>query len=69
MGIENLSKHAADYKPGSWEAYTEEELEWWVKLLTKRSGHRDNEDKKKKDIYDAANYQSMLDEKRKAGAK
>lgn len=59
---EQIKPHAADYKDKSWQNYTEEELAWWVKLLTKRASHRTNEEKRNKDLYDAGNYQAMLDE-------
>jgi hypothetical protein len=61
---EQIIPHANDYKNKAWQQYTEEELEWWVRLLTKRAGHRDNEEKRTKDLYDAGNYQAMLDEMR-----
>jgi len=60
MGIGNLGKHQKDYKREAWKQYTAEELQWWVHLLTKRASHRTNEDKKKKDLYDASNYEGML---------
>jgi hypothetical protein len=62
MGIENLEKHSGSYKPDAWRQYTPEELQWWVKLLRKRASHRTDEAKRKKDLYDADNYQAMLDE-------
>jgi hypothetical protein len=65
---EQIIPHANDYKNKAWQQYTEEELGWWVRLLTKRAEHRDNEDKKAKDLYDAGNYQAMLDEMQQAGA-
>jgi hypothetical protein len=61
---EQIKSHAGDYKNQAWQEYTEEELSWWVRLLTKRAGHRTDEAKKAKDLYDAGNYQSMLDAKR-----
>lgn len=63
---EQIVTHASDYKNKAWQQYTQEELGWWVHLLTKRAGHRDNEDKKAKDLYDAGNYQAMLDEMRRS---
>jgi hypothetical protein len=59
-----LKTHQKDYIPKSWQNYTVEELEWWVKLLTKRASHRIDGDKKEKDLYDAKNYQEMLDKAR-----
>lgn len=65
---DSISRHDADYSPAdAWRQYTEEELEWWVKLLTKRAGMRTPGPKQDKDRYDAANYQEMLD-KLRAGA-
>lgn len=63
---EQIKAHALDYKNKAWQQYSEEELQWWVHLLTKRANHRDNEEKKAKDLYDAGNYQAMLDEMRRA---
>lgn len=59
---DKIKVHQNDYKTSAWKEYTKEELEWWVRLLTKRASHRTDEDKKRKDLYDASNYQSMLDE-------
>ena len=61
---EGLKKHQNDYREGAWDEYTNEELEWWVRLLTKRATHRTNPEKKAKDLYDASNYQSILDLKK-----
>jgi len=58
---ENLEKHEQDYKEDAWKKYTVEEYQWWIKLFCKRSTHRINQDKRAKDIYDARNYLSMLD--------
>lgn len=62
---EQIKPHAGDYKDQAWKQYTIEELEWWVKLLTKRASHRTDETKRNKDLYDADNYQAMLNEARK----
>ncbi len=58
----SLKAHEADYKPAAWTEYTAEELTWWVRLLCKRAGHRDNPEKRHKDLYDAGNYLAMLRE-------
>jgi hypothetical protein len=64
----SLKAHQADYKPAAWKEYTVEELTWWVRLLCKRAGHRDNPEKRHKDLYDAGNYLSMLREAAKEDA-
>lgn len=56
----NIEKHDGDYKPLAWEAYTLAELGQWVHLLATRSQHRDNADKRAKDLYDARNYLDMM---------
>lgn len=56
-----MDEHAHKYKPDAWQHHTIEELQWWVKLLTKRAGMRTDEAKREKDLADAANYQKMLD--------
>lgn len=56
----SLKAHEADYKPAAWKEYTAEELAWWVRLLCKRAGHRDNAEKRSKDLYDAGNYLEMF---------
>jgi len=60
---ESIKPHSNDYKNNAWKDYTYEELAQWVSLLTKRASHRDNEEKKKKDLYDAKNYLEMMNEK------
>jgi len=60
-----LAENQSKYHEGSWKNYTEEELEWWVKLFSKRATHRSDPAKKLKDFQDAANYQLMLDAIRK----
>lgn len=67
MTTENLQKHQQDYRAGAWEEYTDEELMWWVRLLKTRAEHRTNEAKKAKDLYDASNYQAMLDSRYPCG--
>lgn len=56
----NIEQHAADYKPKAWEAYTLAELGQWVHLFAKRAEHRDNAEKRAKDLYDARNYLDMM---------
>jgi len=58
-----LEKHQSDYKDRAWEQYNMEELGRWVALLSKRATHRSNPEKKKKDLYDARNYLSMMEAK------
>lgn len=60
-----ISEHQKDYKEGAWKNYTLGELGMWYDLLTKRAGHRTNQEKKEKDLYDAGNYLWMLKEKLK----
>lgn len=57
-----LNQHQYKYNANAWKEYTEEELEWWVKLFTKRAEHRKDPVKKEKDLRDARNYQMMLSE-------
>jgi|SRR5581483_7440016 len=56
-----MEQHEADYNPEIWRQCTLAELGNWVHLLAKRSAHRDNEAKRKKDLEDARNYLSMMD--------
>ena len=58
---ESIKKHEPDYHPDAWMQYSIEELEWWVKLLTKRAEMRTDPVKKAKDLEDAANYEKMRD--------
>ena len=58
-----IEAHAVDYKSRAWEAYTLAELGQWVHLLATRSGHRDNPEKRAKDLYDARNYLDMMKQK------
>ena len=60
MGLE---KHNADYKLNAWDNYSLDELGHWVHLLAKRSQHRDNDEKRQKDLYDAQNYLDMMQSK------
>jgi hypothetical protein len=57
---ERLAPHANSYEPGAFQTYTAEELRWWVQLLRKRAAHRTDEAKRSKDLYDADNYEAML---------
>ena len=56
----SLAEHQPKYHAEAWREYTIEELGWWVKLFTKRAGHRSDPEKKAKDLHDAANYADML---------
>jgi hypothetical protein len=56
-----LDEHMKDYRKDIWKEYTVEELMWWVLNLTRRSTHRKNIAKAKKDLYDAKNYLWMLE--------
>jgi hypothetical protein len=58
-----IEQHEQDYKPQAWEAYTLAELGCWVHLLALRSQHRDNKEKRQKDLYDAQNYLDMMQRK------
>ena|SRR5690242_398012 len=58
-----IKPHAPDYKDHSWELYTMQELGEWVHLLAKRAEHRDNPEKRAKDLYDAQNYLTMMQAK------
>ena len=58
---ESIKKHESDYLRDAWMRYSTEELEWWIKLLTKRAGMRTDPAKREKDIEDADNYQKMRD--------
>lgn len=60
MGLE---EHKQDYRVDAWKHYSMAELGQWVHLLCKRAGHRDNAEKRKKDLYDAENYLSMMQSK------
>lgn len=56
----SIETHQGDYKTRAWEAYTLVELGQWVHLLATRAGHRDNAEKRAKDLYDARNYLDMM---------
>lgn len=60
MSVGTIDAHAGDYKPSAWEAYTLAELGQWVHLFAKRAEHRDNPEKRAKDLYDARNYLEMM---------
>ena len=59
---ESIKQYEPEYQPDAWMQYSVEELEWWVRLLTKRAGMRVPGPKKEKDLLDASNYQRMRDE-------
>lgn len=61
----SIEKHKEDYKEDAWKNYTITELGNWVHLLCKRAEHRDNNEKAKKDLYDANNYLWMIEQKLK----
>lgn len=61
--MERLEKHQPDYISKAYEAYTFQELGDWISLMAKRATHRANEEKKRKDVYDAKNYLVMMKEK------
>jgi hypothetical protein len=60
-----LGEHQSKFKVKSWKNYSDEELEWWIKLLRKRAEHRSDEEKRNKDLKDASNYALMLNESMK----
>lgn len=57
---EEIKKHSAKFKNGSWRNYTFEELGSFVHLLTKRANHRTEQLKASKDLQDAKNYLGMM---------
>lgn len=63
---EGLAPHEGDYVAGSMDEYTNEELRWWDRLLTKRAGMRTDEAKRDKDLYDAKNYRKALSARSRA---
>ena len=60
--MERLEKHQPDYKPSIWKQYSLSELGNWVHNFHKRAYHRANQDKAKKDLYDAKNYLWMMEQ-------
>jgi hypothetical protein len=56
-----LAPHQGDYKSQAWANYTLQELGSFVHLLAKRSQHRTDKAKAKKDLYDARNYLRMME--------
>ena len=58
--MDSLVAHAHDYKKDAWKAYTLEELGNWVHLLAKRSTHRADPEKRRKDLDDAKTYWDMM---------
>jgi len=65
-GEERLYVHQPDYKPKSFQEYSFQELGNIVGFFVKRAGHRANEEKLRKDLYDAKNYLAMMEIKLKA---
>jgi hypothetical protein len=63
MTTEAIKKHESDYKARAWDQYTLAELGNWVHLLATRATHRDNPEKRAKDLYDAQNYLDMMQSK------
>jgi hypothetical protein len=59
----SLLPHSPDYRAGSWRSYSICELGWFVHLLAKRAQHRENPEKKRKDLYDAQNYLNIIQAK------
>lgn len=57
---EGLEPHQKSYKQEAWMNYTLQELGEWIHLLVKRSKHRSDPEKRKKDLYDAKNYWLMI---------
>lgn len=68
MGIERLEIHQPDYKPKSWEEYSFQELGNIIGFFAKRATHRATDIKKVKDLYDAKNYLTMMEEKLKSAS-
>ena len=62
-GINRLDVHKPDYKSDSWEEYSFTELSNAIAFFSKRAGHRTNQEKLRKDLYDGKNYLTMLIEK------
>ena len=57
---ESIKEHQHKYKPDAWFWYEAWEYGMWVHLLMKRSAHRSDDAKRKKDLDDAQNYLDML---------
>lgn len=60
---ETPQDHQPDYKAQAWEAYSLFELGMWVHLFAKRAEHRQNPEKRDKDLHDARNYLAMMQSK------
>lgn len=58
--LERSAVLALEDKPDAWKEYTLHELAMWVRLLSKRSGHRTDKAKADKDKKDADNYKAMF---------
>lgn len=57
---EQIKKHSAKFKDGSWRNYSFQELGNFVHLLAKRANHRTDYIKATKDLDDARNYLVMM---------
>lgn len=57
---DSIKDRSSSYKNDAWKQYTAEELYWWVRLLSKRAGHRTEREKIEKDMKDAQAYLDML---------
>lgn len=57
----SIQPHQPEYKSQAWKAYTLAELGMWVHLFAKRAEHRQDMDKRRKDLYDARNYLKMME--------
>jgi hypothetical protein len=55
-----FAPHNQDYQDNVMFVYTEEELQWWIRLFTKRAMYRASEEKRAKDLYDAENFRDIL---------
>lgn len=56
-------EHESDYKPEAWKEYPLSELGLWVHLFAKRATHRSDKAKVEKDLTDAQNYLTMMQDK------
>lgn len=57
---ESIEHHQVDYKQNAWQQYSLQELGNWVHLFVKRSEHRQNKEKARKDLHDAQNYLNIM---------
>jgi hypothetical protein len=63
MATDAIRSHAPDFNENAYEQYTMAELGQWVHLLSTRAQHRNNPEKRAKDLYDAQNYLDMMQDK------